>query len=450
MDSIFSRRRDGVPEDRRTWALFLALRRHPPLLERFLSDVLELTVDAATDSVAEPWPVHYAGCQPDGEIRVGEQWLLVFEAKVKGNLLTAAQVDPYLGQARKRAGSAQLGLVTFLHEKHVSAEVAAVAEQHGARLIEVGHQQLLGHLRAWSVEDGDPILNLLSGDLARFLADEADAAEPAKITSIQLSAYDLAAAHVHAVDDQMSLRLEALRAELAKRGIETEFECTSREWMLWTSDFIPRTGITAGLTVSFDGGSPSLHWWLQVDESGCHGAAVAQIAETVLGARQTRRDDDGPWWYESGSGTDFINPGEFEKSLPRLAERMQKEVAHGTELWTKLVRAAFDATVPASLPANQRQYLRRVLDAEIKGVSTVRLDKDSLRVTGRPKKPEMLAACWSGADMRGGSLTLWVAPRPARIGFTGGKWQEAGKRGRFAVISSAAALGDALAGAEIL
>lgn len=451
MDNIFTRRRDGVPEDRRTWALFLALRRHRPLLDLFLTDVLGLPVDDAGERVAEPWPVHYAGCQPDGEIRVGDQWLLVFEAKVRGNLLTAAQIDPYLGQAGKRAGAAKLGLVTFLHEKHASAEVAAVVDQHGARLIEVGHQQLLGHLRAWSAREGDPVLALLAGDLARFLADEADAIEPAGITATQLTVYDLAAAHVHAVDAQMSLRLEALRAELSRRGIEAQFEHTSREWMLWTADFIPRTGITAGVTVGFDGGAPSLHWWLQVDESGCHGAPVAQIAEEVLGARPTARDDDGPWWYASESGKEFLDPGDFEKALSRLADRMQQEISYGAKLWTGLVRAAFASALPPSLPANQRHHLRRVLDAEMKGVGTIRLERDALRVTGRAKKPTTLVVCWSGEAMRSkGTLTLWVVPGPARITFSGGKWQEAGKRGRFATISSAAALLEALLAAEIL
>ena len=158
-----------------------------------------------------------------------------------------------------------------------------------------------------------------------------------------------------------------------------------------------------------------------------------------------------PQSQEKESGKELIDPVEFEKSLGMLADRMTQEIAYGEELWIKLICSAFDFALPKALPASQRRHLRRVLDAELKGGGTVRIEKDSLHVSGRTRKPEMLTVCWSGPKMRGsGTLTLWVVPRPARIGFSGGKWQDAGKRGRFATITSAAALIDALEGAEIL
>ncbi|MCB9664684.1 MAG: hypothetical protein H6732_11270 [Alphaproteobacteria bacterium] len=420
--TIFARRRDGIAEDRRTWALFLALGRSEELLRRFIDDALfelKLTVGDPRSVEVIPWPRGFGKGQPDGIIQCGEAWQAIFEAKVPGNPLGSGQVKRYLREAGAFPG--RRVFVAYLDDEELGGDIQDACNAAGVDGQLLPHRRLMTLLAAWGSDASlEPVAAFLARELHAFMVEETGMATLLDLTSAELNIFRAHAAVVRQVDSQVQERLERVVDALGHADLYGEVSTAGNEWSLSISEDLGSTPFAIGLTVSLepDGASVSLARWVRLasqDVSGIHVVRNAGRLPAILDGMEAKADEEGVSWWEqlsTDAADDFLRATSFPGAKDALVRSVGELARVARSVWPDFVAAYFDATRPHDLPGDLSAFLRELLRSEAEAGHEVAFQDSQISVNGRGGRGDTVEFHWRGSgDFRGaeGDLaTLWA------------------------------------------
>ena len=417
MPTIFDRQRRKL-EDRQTWAIFLALSRSSSLAQRFL-ELIDVPV-RSTDIRLRTWPRGYGRIEPDGEITVGRDVRIIYEAKRPGCGLTAEQLEQYLA-ARPRRRSERLFVLAHTSWQEPDPSWEAACRRHSAHLRTLSHDRFHAFLADPTTPGDDPVAKFLTRELSAFLSTLHTRDAPMTITPEQLSAYRSHATDVHAVDTLLRERLSRLKVALANGDTDPDEPYQRYGRWLLAEEAPFSSGVIAGVSLSVPDAADAaaLAWWILPDPDWCP-RVEGLPRERMEGAPPEPEgwtywdSPEGPVFYRPDSSVtldDLVQPRRFDALLPRLVEGFEATCRIGEKIWPVWLQVALDEALPTGLPRRLRQRVLEWTAAEA-GVTSAWLEEGVLKVENRdgPASVVQLRFGPASSQLAGASLTLRAKP----------------------------------------
>ena len=450
--TIFDRKRDGIGEDRRTWALMLALQRSPVLRAQFVEEVLQER-GAGESIVVRAWPSGYGAKHPDAEIFAPGRFLAIFEAKVQGNRLSARQTRRYLKWAKARMaaeGTTKAYFISFLYEELPARDVRRACEDFGIPLCHVSHARLVNLLTKWRDETEDGIASFLAGDLAAFFKREMGIAVMKPLVPEELRSY----AEYHRAVEHVTKQVEARFVYMVE--ILGEADATAR-WY-WEDGYhfyieVPGAPCWSGVTVEL-APDARVSTWLEFPTGKLAGSPtiLEELAgEETLVAKSgavLRKTEDGHalvWIEDSGQ---FFGTDAFQAPKHEYVRRCVSDTMVAAKIWPALLERTFKLNLRKDFPTAMERIATRWLRAEAQAASAIEITPDFLKIDNRGEIASWAKLQWRGDGLLGRKATLWAEDaRPVKQpGWSGPDWAN----GRFVDLKGADHFREALAsvGAE--
>lgn len=420
--SIFDRQRQKVNEDRRTWAIFLALQRCPAFLKRFVNEALG-TPSGDIAPLARTWPDGFGPGVPDGEIRVGEQVRFIFEAKVPGRTVTGKQVEKYLGNMRSFAGHTVF--VVFTDQEKLDPEIVGTCARFGVKPMLLPHRTFVTLVRRWSQDkEYDAVCAFLCGELHSFFQQETGMSALESLEAGEGRVYRRQSEQIHHVDNQLKARLARLTDRLGDSIPFEEPELSGYEWISYSASNLGNTLFSIGITLTppDEGTAWSGGIWFYIGEEDMATVHSLRDANQIPIPYDNldihpEADETGIFWMiplDESSVQRLMDATTFDEEAELVADRMRGLAKTLEAAWPRFLEAYVRVALPHDLPHDLRDELSSWMGREASAGRSIWVGEDSISIGERRGKAKKVEVHWRGSpSFKGGRddlITLWASP----------------------------------------